>query len=125
MRILGKKYCGKERHEAFKGRNEYHDILCWSDYTEIIVSIFAQQIKFKYYGGNRYLSIEIIAIDHFSASTQSNSAVSDKDISCMSVFYSFFSDDSKQDTATTDAHSKHMLQLSQHRNKLHKTRSTI
>ena len=42
---MGTKNCGKERRETFKHIIKYHDILCRHDYTEIIVSIFAQKAQ--------------------------------------------------------------------------------
>ena len=110
MRILGTQQRGKERREAFKHRSKYHEILCRSDYAGIIVSIFAQQIKSKYYDGNRSASIEGIALENFRSPTQSNSSVSDKEVSRQAVFRYFLYD---------------MLQLSQQQNILYTTRSNI
>ena len=71
----------------------------------------SQQIQSKYYGGNMYVSIEGLALEHFNAPTQSNSVVSEKEVSHQTLFYSFLSDDNKQDDAINTAHSKHLLQL--------------
>ena len=38
--ILGTHHCGKELQKEFKCRGELHDILCWRDYAERLVSIF-------------------------------------------------------------------------------------
>ena len=57
VHILGTQHCGKEFRESFKQRIKYHDILFRSDYAQIIVSSFAQQIQYEYYGGNRSVSI--------------------------------------------------------------------
>ena len=34
-----------------------------------MVASFAHQIQYEYYGGNQYFPIEGISLDHFSAST--------------------------------------------------------
>ena len=72
-----------------------------------------------------YLSTEGLALEHFNASNQSNSAVSDKQVSHQTLFHSFLSDANKKDAAITAAHSKHMLQLLQQRNIPHTTRRSI
>ena len=113
VRILGTQHCVKDLHEALKKIRKYHYVLCRRDYDEIIVSIFEQQIQSEYYGGNRSASIEDVALDHFSASTKSNPAVSDKEVSSQAVSHSFWSDDSKQYSTTTGAHSKNLLRLLQ------------
>ena len=53
--------------------------------------------------------MEDIVLYHFSASNQSKSEVSDKEVSCQEVFNSFLSDDNKQNSATDYAHTKHLL----------------
>ena len=73
MRILGTYHCGKECREEFKRHIKNHDVLCWNDNTDRIVSSFAHQIKSEYYGVNRSVSIEGIALGHFSASNQASS----------------------------------------------------
>ena len=55
---------------AFKRRESFQYVLCCRDYAEIIVASFSHQIKPEYYGGNRYVSIEGIALEHFSALPQ-------------------------------------------------------
>ena len=47
--------------------NYFLDILCCRDYSERVVLSFANQIKSEYYGGNRSVSIEGIALENFSA----------------------------------------------------------
>ena len=51
----------------FKLRESFQDVLCRRDYAERLVAIFAQQIQSEYYGANRSVSIEDIALEHFSA----------------------------------------------------------
>ena len=46
------------------------DMLCFIDYSERVVASSAHQIQSEYYGNNRYVSIEGIALYHFSATTQ-------------------------------------------------------
>ena len=67
MHILGTHHCGKEKREEFKLRGNVHDVLCRCDYVERVVSIFYHQSQSEYYGGNRSVSIEGIALEHFSA----------------------------------------------------------
>ena len=43
--MLGMHHSGKERCETFKRRMKKHDVLCWSDYAEQIVTICAHQIQ--------------------------------------------------------------------------------
>ena len=52
---------------AFKLRESFQDVLCCRDYAERVVASFANQIQSKYYGGNRSVYIEVIALEHFSA----------------------------------------------------------
>ena len=40
VHIIGTHYCGKEIRKAFKCRSKKHDVLCWRDYAERIVSSF-------------------------------------------------------------------------------------
>ena len=55
------------------------------------------------------MSIEGIALEHFSASPQADINLSTLTCHRHSVFHSFLSDDSKQDAATTTAHSKRLI----------------
>ena len=67
VRILGTNHCGEMRRTAFKRRKLFQDILCRRDYAERAVASFANQIQSQYHGGNRSVSIEGIALEHFSA----------------------------------------------------------
>ena len=49
---------GNTHREAFKRRSDFQDVLCRLDCKERVVSMFAQQIQYEYYGGNRYVSNE-------------------------------------------------------------------
>ena len=50
----------------------FQDVLCRRDYAERVVAIFANQIQYEYYGGNRYVSIEGIELEHLSAAPQTD-----------------------------------------------------
>ena len=62
MLILGTHHCGKELHDEFKRQGKLHDGLCYRDYAERVASSFSHQIKSAYYGKNRSVSIEGIAL---------------------------------------------------------------
>ena len=51
------------RRTAFKRRELFQDVLCRRDYAERLVASFANQIQSEYYGGNRSVSIEGIALE--------------------------------------------------------------
>ena len=61
------------------------------------------------YGGNRYLSIEVIALENLSDSNQSSSPLTYEAVSHQAVFHYFLSNDSKQDATTTASHSKYIM----------------
>ena len=106
VRILGTNHCGEMRRTAFKRRELFKDVLCRRDYDEIVVASFANQIQSEYYGGNISVSIDGISLEHFSAAPQVYINSSTLSHPRHAVFHSFLSDDSKQDSATTTAHSK-------------------
>ena len=70
VRILGKNHCGAIRRIAFKRSELFQYVLCRRDYAEMLVARFAHKIKSLYYGGNRAVYIEGIALEHFSACTK-------------------------------------------------------
>ena len=70
VRILGTNHCGEMQRTAFKRRKLFQDVLCCRDYAERSVASFSNQIQSEYYGGNRYVSIEVISLEHFSAAPQ-------------------------------------------------------
>ena len=90
MRILGTNHCGEMRRTAFKRRELFQDILCSRDYAERVVSSFANQIQSEYYGGNRSVSIEGIALEHFSAAPQADINSSTLPRPRHALFHSFF-----------------------------------
>ena len=61
------------------------------------------------------MSIEGIALEHFSAAPQSDINLSSLPCPRHAVFHSLLSDDSKQDAATTIAHSKLLISLIKNR----------
>ena len=72
VRILGTNHCGELLLAAFKRRELFQDVLCRRDYVERVVGSFANQIQYKYYGGNISVSIEGIVLEHFSAAPQAD-----------------------------------------------------
>ena len=103
VRILGTNHCGELRRTAFKQHELFQDVLCRCDYADRVVASFANQIQSEYYGGNISLSIEGIALEHFSAAPQADINSSSFPLPRHAVFHSFLSYDSKQDSATTTA----------------------
>ena len=71
------------------------------------------------------MSIEGIALEHFSAAPQADINSSSFPSSRHVVFHSFLSDDSKQDAATTIAHSKRLISLLKNKQVLTTSLSTI
>ena len=111
VRILGTNHCGAMRHTAFKRRYFFQDFLWRRDYSERIVASFANQIQSEYYGGNISVSIEGIALEHFSEVPQTNLNSTTPSCQRHALFHSFLSYDSKQDAATTTADRKHLISL--------------
>ena len=77
------------------------------------------------YGVNRSVSIEGIALEHFSAVPKADINSSTLSHPRHEVFHSFLSDDSKQDAATTTAHSKRLISLLKNKQVLTTSLSTI
>ena len=99
-------------------------MLCFRDYTERVVASFAHQIQYEYYGGNRSVSIEGIALENFSALPHTEINSSKKPCPRHAVFH-FFSYDSKQDDATTTAHRNRFIGLLKEQKVQTSTLSTI
>ena len=76
-----------------------------------VVAGFANQIKSEYYGGNISMSIEGIALEHFSAAPQEYINSTTPSRPRHAVFHSFLSDYIKQDAATITPHSKRLISL--------------
>ena len=66
VRILGTYHHGNTWQEEFKKFSSLQDVLFRPDYAEPVVSRFAHLNKNEYYGGNMYVSIEGIGLEHFS-----------------------------------------------------------
>ena len=103
----------------------FQDVLCCRYYAERVVARFDNQIQSEYYGGNRSVSIEGITLEHFSAAQQSDINSSTLARPRHAVFHSFLSDNSKQDAATTTAHSKRLISLLKNKQVLTTSLSTI
>ena len=86
-------------------------MLCRRDYSERVGASSSHQIQSEYYGGNRYVSIEGIVLEHFSALPQTEINSSTKACPHHAVFHYYSSDDRKQDAATTNAHKKRLIEL--------------
>ena len=70
LQILGKNHCDDSRRTAFKRCETFQDVLCCRDYAQMVVAIFPNQIQSEYYATNRSVSVEGIALEHFSALPQ-------------------------------------------------------
>ena len=68
--MAGTNHCGEIQHTAFKRHELFQNVICCRDYDERVVASFDNKIQSEYYGGNRYVSIEVIALEHFSAAPQ-------------------------------------------------------
>ena len=90
VRILGTNHCGEMRRTAFKRRELFQDVLCRRDYAERVVASFSDQIKYEYYGVNGSVSIEGIALEHFSAAPQADINSSTLSRPRHAVFHYFF-----------------------------------
>ena len=88
------------RRTAFKRRELFQDVLCRRDYAERLVASFSNLIQSEYYGGNIYVSIEGIALEHFSAAPQADINSYTLSRPRHAVFHYFLSDKSKQDALT-------------------------
>ena len=71
------------------------------------------------------MSIEVIALEHFSTAPQADINSSSFPRPRHAVFHSFLSDDRKQDAATTTAHIKRLISLLKNKQVLTTSLSTI
>ena len=65
-------------------------MLCLHDYEESVVACFSHQIQSEYYSGNRYLYIEDIVLENFSAPTHTETETTTQELTHHTVSYSFF-----------------------------------
>ena len=76
-----------------------------------MVAIFSGQIQPEYYGGKISISIEGVALYHFSTMHQNSPFLSSGNLSPHDVFHSFLSYDKNQDASTTASHSKCIIKF--------------
>ena len=82
-----KNHCGNTRCQAFKLRSEKKCVLCCSDYSERLVASCSHQLQSEKYGSNQSVYIEGIAFDHFTAPTQTETAVPPQARTYCSIFH--------------------------------------
>ena len=87
---MGTNHCGDSIRTTFKRQESFKDVLYRRDYAKRVVASFSNQIKSGYYGGNRFVYIEGIALEHFSALTQTEINSSTKPCPRHAVFHFFF-----------------------------------
>ena len=90
VRILDTNHYGEMRRTAFKRRELFQDVLCRRDYAEGLVANFDNQIQSEYYGGNISVSIEVIALENFSAVPQADINSSTLSRQRHAVFHYFY-----------------------------------
>ena len=66
VKIILNNHCGNTLIEAFMCHSTYQYVFWHRYYAERVVASFTQQIQSEYYDGNIYVSIEGIALEHFS-----------------------------------------------------------
>ena len=111
VHILRTHHYGNTRLEAFVHCAAYKDVFWRRDHEEGVVSSFAHQIQSEYYGGNIWVSIEEITLEHFSYIDQEKSSSSLHSRTHHEVFHLFLSGRIKHNAATTDTHSKRTIEL--------------
>ena len=67
VHIIGTNNRGNMHHEEFKCRSVNQYVLCRLNYSERAVASFSHQIQSEYYDRNRYVSMEEIELEKFSA----------------------------------------------------------
>ena len=88
--ILDTIHCGNTRREVLNRWSAKKYLLCRLDYAEIVVASFTHQIHYEYYGGNRSVYIEGIALEHFSVPTKKIYKENQKHAYVMLCFIHFF-----------------------------------
>ena len=74
-----------------------------------MVASFVYQIQSEYYGGNISVSIEAIILEHFNDTNHYLPLYTPQSRTLRSMFHSFLSGNSKQDTVTIAAHIKRIF----------------
>ena len=92
--IIGKNHCGKLQLRAFKYRKLFQDFLCQPYYAERLVAQFSHQ-KNQNTMVKISVSIESIALEHFSALPKADINSTTPQHQLHAVFQYFLSDDSK------------------------------
>ena len=90
-----------------------------------MVSSFSHQIQSEHYGGNRCITIHGFSLERFSASYHPSPFLALDHVSIQVVFQNFFSNDIKQDVATTAEHIIRIIELFKNRTVLFSDMSTI
>ena len=90
VQIMGTSHCGDSHKKPFKLSESFQDVLCRHEYDDNLVSSISNQILSEYYSGNISLSIEVIALENFSALPRSGIKSSTKPCQRHAVFKSFF-----------------------------------
>ena len=103
-RILGKDHCGALRLAAYKRKPS---VRTRRDYAERLAAAFSLEIQSDHFGNGRSLSMEGSAVETFckaAVDAWRNGVWQMDEAQLKMVFHSHFSDDSRQDAATTHAH---------------------
>ena len=90
-------------------------MLCYRCYEELVVASFEHQSQYEYYGGNRSVSIEDIALEHFSVTYQVTPSSSFHRFKRNAIFHPFLLYNRKQYAATTAEHRKQTVELLKNR----------
>ena len=83
------------RQTAYKWRELFQDIICRHEYAERVVASFSNKIESEYYVVNISMSLEVNALEQFSAVTKTNINSTTTSRQCYEVFHSFLSDGRK------------------------------
>ena len=107
--ILGTNHVIATRRDALNRHMKYKDIKCRRDYAERLSAAFDTQTQSEYYGSKASLSIEGVAIEYYKEREEGLVENFQNESELKGAFFSYISDDSKQDAATTYMHSSNML----------------
>ena len=99
------------RYTCFKRSELFQYVICHSDYSERAVARFSHQIQSEYYGGNRSVSIDRIALEYFSALPKADINSTTQSFQLHAAFHSFSYYGIKQYAATTTVHSNRFIAL--------------
>ena len=104
VRMLGKDCCGQARLAAHKRKPS---VRTRRDYAERLAAAFTLEIQSDHFGNGRSLSMEGSSVETFckrAVDAWKNGVWQMDEADLRMVFHSHFSDDSRQDAATTHAH---------------------